>query len=148
MTLIRSPFGTLLPTTVGFDRVFDAFENLVVDKPSFPHHNIIKQDDNNYIVELAVAGFTQDEIDIEVNENKLHIKGSKVDTETAIYLHRGIATRSFHKSITLANTVEVKGADLEHGILKVYLENIVPQEKKGKKIPIGNVAKKQQLLVE
>jgi molecular chaperone IbpA len=146
MTLIRSPFGTLLPSTVGFDRVFDAFEDMISEKSTaFPHHNIVKTEDNKYIVELAVAGFTQDDIDIEIHNGTLHIKGSKEHNETANYLYRGIATRSFHKSIRLADTVEVIGASLEHGILKIELENIVPDEKKPKKIAIGKVSTKQLL---
>jgi molecular chaperone IbpA len=146
MTLTR--FGTLLPSTVGFDRMFDVFENIITEKSTFPHHNIAKTEDNHYTVELAIAGFNQEEIDIEILKGTLHIRGSKEEKTEVNYLYRGIATRSFHKTIQLADTVEVKGAELENGILKIYLENTVPEEKKAKKITIGKVASKQQLLNE
>lgn len=148
MTLFRSPYNTLLPSTVGFDRIFNVFENMVTEKTNFPHHNISKVSDNNYIVELAVAGFSQNEIDIEIVDGILNIRGSKEDKTEEQYLYRGIASRSFHKSIRLADTVEVRGAELENGILKVYLENILPEEKKPVKINIGKVTTKKQLLQE
>lgn len=149
MTLIRSPYGTLLPSTVGFDRIFSVFENMVTEKTNFPHHNIIKTSDNTYVVELAVAGFAQEEIDIEIVDSVLNIRGEQLRNEpTAFeYLHRGIATRSFHKTVRLADTVEVTGADLENGILKVYLENKV-EEKKAIKVKIGKTTGKKQLLQE
>lgn len=148
MTLIRSPYGTLLPSTVGFDRIFNVFENMVTEKTNFPHHNIVKTSDNTYIVELAVAGFAQEEIDIEIVDSTLNIRGEKtVATPDVEYLHRGIATRSFHKTVRLADTVEVTGADLENGILKVYLENKV-EEKKAIKVKIGKTTGKKQLLQE
>jgi len=149
MTLIRSPYGTLLPSTVGFDRIFNVFENMVTEKTNFPHHNIIKTSDNTYVVELAVAGFAQEEIDIEIVDSVLNIRGEQLRNEpTAFeYLHRGIATRSFHKTVRLADTVEVTGADLENGILKVYLENKV-EEKKAIKVKIGKTTGKKQLLQE
>jgi len=148
MTLIRSPYGTLLPSTVGFDRIFNVFVNMVTEKTNFPHHNIIKTTDNTYVVELAVAGFAQEEIDIEIADSVLNIRGEKtVATPDVEYLHRGIATRSFHKTVRLADTVEVTGADLENGILKVYLENKV-EEKKAIKVRIGKTTGKKQLLQE
>jgi molecular chaperone IbpA len=148
MTLIRSPYGTLLPSTVGFDRIFNVFENMVTEKTNFPHHNILKTSDNTYVVELAVAGFAQEEIDIEIVDSTLNIRGEKtIATPDVEYLHRGIATRSFHKTVRLADTVEVSGADLENGILKVYLDNKV-EEKKAIKVKIGKTTGKKQLLQE
>lgn len=149
MTLIRSPYGTLLPSTVGFDRIFNVFENMVTEKTNFPHHNIIKTSDSTYVVELAVAGFAQEEIDIEIVDSVLNIRGEQLRNEPTSfeYLHRGIATRSFHKTVRLADTVEVSGADLENGILKVYLENKV-EEKKAIKVKIGKTTGKKQLLQE
>jgi molecular chaperone IbpA len=123
--------------------------SLANGRPTFPHHNIIKSD-NKYIIEMAVAGFTQNDIDLEVVEDVLHVKG-KIETkpdEGVEFLHHGIATRSFHKTIELNNAVEVVGADLQYGILSIELERIVPEEKKAKKIPIGIVNNKKQLLVD
>ena len=146
MTLTR--FGNLIPATIGFDRIFDAFENAITEKATFPHHNIVKTEDNKYVVELAVAGFGQDEIDIEIDRGTLHIRGAKEEKNEIDYLYHGIATRSFHKTLQLADSVIVNGAEMENGILRVFLENVVPEEKKPKKIQIGKVVGKQQLLTE
>ena len=118
---------------------------------TFPPHNILKLDDNRYIVELAVAGFSRDEIDITVDDGNLVIKGEKEEKDTGIqYLHKGIGTRSFTKTLRIADTVEVKGAEFKDGILKIGLENIIPEHKKPKKIEIGTELKsfRPQLLQE
>lgn len=144
MTLGRISFGPLNHSTLGFDRFFDEVEKLMsVDTravtSSFPPHNIIKLDDTHYLVELAVAGFSKDEIEISVDAGNLVIKGEKKEKESNVqYLHRGIGTRSFTKSLTIADTVEVRGAEFNDGILKIGLENIIPESKKPRKIEIGN----------
>ena len=147
--LHRAHFGQLLPATVGFDRFFDAFDGLSLEKfttSTFPPHNIVKIDENNYLVELAVAGFSDDDITIEVVKNQLEISGKKVDKdENRSYLHHGIGTRSFKKTVHLADTVHVRGATLSDGILTVELENIVPQENLSKRIPIVSGGKKKVL---
>lgn len=151
MTLTKwraADMDRLTQSLVGFERMFNVFDGLVTEKTTFPHHNIAKPEDNKYVVELAVAGFTQDDIDIEIVNGTLHIRGQKEDKSDVPYLFKGIATRTFHKTIQLADTIEVRGAELEHGILTIHLENIVPEEKKAKKITIGKVAAKQQLLTE
>jgi molecular chaperone IbpA len=117
---------------------------------AFPHHNIIRNE-NKYTVELAVAGFSDKDIDIEVEKNVLHIRGiipKQESNDKVEYLHRGIANRSFHKLVQLYDTIEVTGADLNNGILTVNLENIIPEEKKAKKIHLCSVGNKQQLLNE
>ena len=156
MTLGRISFGPLAHTTLGFERFFDDVERLLstdVQKvsASFPPHNILKLDDNRYVVELAVAGFSKDEIEIEVADGTLTIKGDKKEKLDEVqYLHRGIGTRSFTKTLTVADTIEVKGAEFKDGILKIGLENIIPEHKKPRKIEIGNELKefKPQLLQE
>ena len=99
------------------------------------------------MVQLAVAGFTEQDISIELEKNVLSIKGEKREEQDPDFefLHRGIATRSFHKTIRLADTIEVESASIENGILSVVLMNIIPEEKKVKKIPINKVGKKQLL---
>lgn len=146
---LANDLNRIAERAIGFDRMFNVFENMVTEKTNFPHHNIIKTSENNYVVELAVAGFTQDEIDIEIVDSTLNIRGEQIRNEptTYEYMHRGIATRSFHKTVRLADTVEVTGADLENGILKVYLVNKV-EEKKSVKVKIGNTTGKKQLLQE
>lgn len=154
MTVGRIAFGPLFHQTLGFENFIRDVESILNEtKPvnNFPPHNIIKIDDNKYAVELAVAGFSKDEIDIQVQENTLTIKGEKIEgTPNLEYLHRGIGTRSFTKSITIADTIEVKGAEYKDGILRIGLENIVPEHKKPRKIEIGNELKtfQPQLLQE
>lgn len=145
MTVGRIAFGPLFHQTLGFENFIRDVESILNEtKPvnNFPPHNIIKIDDNKYAVELAVAGFSKDEIDIQVQENTLTIKGEKIEgTPNLEYLHRGIGTRSFTKSITIADTIEVKGAEYKDGILRIGLENIIPEHKKPRKIEIGNELK-------
>lgn len=150
MTLGRINFGPLVPTTIGFDRLFDALESIErnTTNNTYPPHNIVKVDDNNYIVELAVAGFKEDEIEIEKVKNELVIKGDKKESDARNFLHRGIATRTFRKTVQLASSVQVNGASLQDGILSVELENIIPKEDLPKRIPIASKAKKKVLLQE
>lgn len=156
MTVGRFSFGPLTTSTLGFERFFDDVEKLLsadVQKvaSTFPPHNILKLDENRYVVELAVAGFSKDEIDIQVSDGILSIKGEKKEKiDDSKYIHRGIGTRSFTKKITVADTIEVKGAEFKDGILRIGLENIIPEHKKPRKIEIGNELKefKPQLLQE
>jgi len=152
--MTRISFVPLYQSTLGFDKFFDDVEKLLtmdIQKSTFPPHNILKLDDTRYIVELAIAGFSKDEIDISVNAGVLTVKGEKEDKESDVqYLHKGIGTRSFTKTITVADTIEVKGAEFKDGILRIGLENVVPEHKKPRKIEIGNDLKdfKLQLLQE
>ena len=132
-------FTALYPQFVGFDNIFNELERLVdgttpTRNTSFPPHNIIKLDDNKYVVEMAVAGFGQDEVDVEIQDGTLIVKGEKKDQTEVDYLYRGIATRSFTKSIRLNDSIEVRGAQFKDGILKIALENIIPEHKKPRKI--------------
>ena len=152
--MTRISFVPLYHSTLGFDKFFDDVEKLLtmdIQKSTFPPHNILKLDDTRYIVELAIAGFSKDEIDISVNAGVLTVKGEKEDKENEVqYLHKGIGTRSFTKTITVADTIEVKGAEFKDGILRIGLENVIPEHKKPRKIEIGNDLKdfKLQLLQE
>jgi molecular chaperone IbpA len=141
MTLSR--LTPLYHTTLGFENFFDEVEKLLnsdfkTTPTTFPPHNILKLDDNRYVVELAVAGFSKEDIDVSVNDGELVIKGNKEDkAESGEYLHRGIGLRSFTKTLRIADTVEVRGAEYKDGILKVGLENVIPDHKKPRKIEIG-----------
>lgn len=147
MTLGRISFGPLYTSTLGFDRFFDEAQRLLESdfakvNTSFPPHNILKMDDNVYVVELAVAGFTKDEINITVHDGELIIKGEKKDkVDSSAYLHRGIGTRSFTKTLAIADTVEVRGAAFQDGILRISLENVIPDHKKPRTIEIGTELK-------
>ena len=109
---------------------------------NWPPYNIVKVDDNNYTIELAVAGFGKHNLDIELANNTLVIKGGFTETEIdpidnpVQYLWKGIADRVFTRKFTLADTVEVKNAEYVNGMLKIFLENVVPEEKKPKKVDI------------
>ena len=132
-------FTALYPQFVGFDNIFNELERLVdgtapTRNTSFPPHNIIKLDDNKYVVEMAVAGFGQDEVDVEIHDGTLIVKGEKKDQTEVDYLYRGIATRSFTKSIRLSESIEVRGAQFKDGILRIALENIIPEHKKPRKV--------------
>jgi molecular chaperone IbpA len=147
MTKNLSIFNNLRPITVGFDNVFDQLEYMMDDNffrgnvANFPPYNIVKTGENTYDVELALAGFNKKDIDIEYKENVLIVKSKKQDSPEEIdpdgnIIHRGISKRMFSKSFTIANDVEVKGAELKDGLLKVTLERIVPEHKKAKTIEI------------
>jgi molecular chaperone IbpA len=140
-----SIFNQLRPVTVGFDNVFDHFERMFDDDftsfnaPTFPFYNIVKQGKNKYDIELALAGYSKDDIEVNLEEGVLSIKSKKEDKEESKdgeILHKGIAKRYFSKSFTIADDVEVKGAELKDGLLKVSLERIVPEHKQPRTIDI------------
>jgi molecular chaperone IbpA len=141
------PFGrNILLSTVGFDRLLDAFSDLEDTLPenkaaSYPPYNIIKRGDHDYVIEIAVAGFRRDELDITFEGRKLTVTGKVNANRDGEYLHRGVAMREFTHKFTLAETVVVKSADLEDGMLVVRLQNVIPEEKKPRKILIGSDAK-------
>ena len=133
----------LYKATVGFDRLFNEFENIhtAVNSQGYPPYNISKSldDDEVYVITLAVAGFKKSEIEIELKEGNLLIHGNvEKKEETGIeYLHKGIAERDFFRSFKLAEYVEVKSAKLEDGLLKVELFRNVPDALKPQKIKVS-----------
>ena len=145
MTTQQSTYRPLLYSTLGFEKLFNDVEKII--KPgnqktptSFPPHNIIKLNEHKYLVELAIAGFSQEEVEITLNDGQLLIRGERLDKDgDIVYLHRGIGARSFVKTLTLADTVEVVGAEYKDGILRIGLENIIPESKKPRTIQIGNL---------
>jgi molecular chaperone IbpA len=137
----------LYRSTVGFDRMFNLLDSLGgVDNSSqtYPPYNIERTDENNYRVTMAVAGFGEDEIDIEVKESTLTVKGSKSEAEEKEdrFLYRGIAARAFERRFQLADHVEVKGATLENGLLHVDLVREIPEAAKPRSIAIGKAKAK------
>lgn len=130
---------------IGADKILQtltkAHEELSKGLPGYPPYNIVKVDDNKYAIEMAVAGFGKQNIDIELANNTLTIKGAlnldQLDPANPVtYIYKGIADRSFTRKFSVADTVEVKNAELINGMLKVWLENIIPEDKKPKKIDI------------
>ena len=133
-------FEKALGITVGFDSMFDRlFGDIQRTETSsgFPPYNIRKDEDEKYTIEMAVAGFSQEDLEVELKEGVLTIR-SKSENEEKEYLHRGIAKRTFARSFTLSDDVVVKGADLVNGMLTINLERIVPEEKKSRLIEIGH----------
>jgi molecular chaperone IbpA len=130
---------TDFPMFVGLDRVYDQMlkhsEELGKTVPNFPPYNIRKVDENKYTVEIAVAGFSKSDIEIEIDGDTLKITGnSKDDADNLLY--KGIANRGFTRTFNLADTIEVQDASLVNGMLKVFLENIIPENKKPRKMDI------------
>jgi len=129
-------------STVGFDRLFDLLDSAAGfdgDGVSYPPYNIERLGDNEYRITMAVAGFGQDELNIDVKEQSLTVRGEKkLDNKQRQFLHRGIAGRSFERRFQLADHVEVKGADLKDGLLHVDLVRNVPERLKPRAIAISN----------
>ena len=134
MTFITTP---LMRSFVGFDNLFDEFERMSsFTDNNYPAYNIIKTGDEDYKIEIAVAGFTENEIIIEVKKGLMTVEASKAKLSNE-YLHRGIAERSFTKQFRLADNMEVKNADLRDGLLTVNLYREIPEAEKPKQIKIN-----------
>jgi molecular chaperone IbpA len=120
-------------------------EWLANNAASYPPFNLKKVDDNKYMIEMAVAGFTKQDIELTLEDNTLVIKGNATgdtDAEKPEYLHYGIANRAFTRRFTLADNVEIHNAELINGMLKVWLEHMIPEEKKPRKIEVKETASK------
>ena len=149
MTFNKLPsiFKQLRPVSIGFDNLFDHFENFFDDDQSFhtsltstfPFYNIVKKENNKFDIEVALAGYDKKDIAVEYADSILTIKSVK-ETKSAKekdgVIHQGIAKRSFSKAFTIADDVEIKGAELKNGLLKISLEKIVPEGKKPKTITV------------
>lgn len=137
---------------VGFDdqftRMSKLHDDLTKNIPNYPPYNIKKTDENTYVIELAVAGFSKSQIEIELDDGKLIVRGStNEDGSASDYIFKGIANRAFTRSFALDDHIEVKDAELFNGMLKVFLERIIPEHKKPKKIAV-KTKDEPQLLTE
>ncbi|MFL6764950.1 MAG: Hsp20 family protein [Sphingomicrobium sp.] len=135
-------FAPFRRSTVGFDRLFDMLENSTLGQAqeNYPPFDLIKLGDNDYRIELAVAGFKPDELDITAQQNVLLVTGRKKDESEEKgnnYVYRGIATRSFERRFALADHIQVRGADMKDGLLSIELVREIPEAMKPKKINIG-----------
>ncbi len=134
-------FAPFYRSTVGFDRLFDLLDSASgVDSgvPGYPPYNIERLGENEYRITMAVAGFAEDEIKIDVKEQTLNVKGEKKAEKDGQFLHRGIATRAFDRRFQLADHVEVKGAELKDGLLHIDLVRNVPERLKPRTVAIGS----------
>ena len=143
-----SIFNQLRPVTVGFDNMFDHFERMVDDHNfnemvtvKYPPYNIVKTGNYTYDIQLALAGYGKKDIDVSFEDGVLTVKSIKDESEKEVeendgILHKGIAKRMFQKSFTIADDVEIKGAELKDGLLRVSMERIIPENKKARTIKI------------
>lgn len=137
-------FSPLFRSAIGFDRLTTALENANrVESGGYPPYNIELTGEDQYRITLAVAGFTTDELDIEVKNNKLTVSGNK-ETETGerTYMHRGIANRNFERSYQLADHVRVEGADMQDGLLHIDLVREIPEAMKPRRVEIRGATSK------
>ena len=133
---------------IGFDDMFDRFTRITerASQGNYPPYNIIDEGENQSIIEMAVAGFAEEDLDIEVEDSKLTIKGNKdVQLDDAKYRHQGIAYRNFTRTFALAEHINVNGASVDCGILRIYLELVLPEDLQPRKI---DIVSDRQFLVE
>ena len=140
--------------TVGFDRVFDQLERVRGDLEGrtaltkYPPYNIVKLSDDEFSIEMAIAGFSKEDLDVEIKENILSVKGSKTEEDgKRSFVHKGIGGRSFERHFTLADHVEVVDGDLVDGILVINLKRVVPESELPKKIKLGETTKSEKTLL-
>lgn len=142
----------LYRSTIGFDRIGSLLDTLNAyegDAPSYPPYNIERVSENAYRISMAVAGFGESDLDIEVKENTLTVRGEKrAEQENSTFLHRGIAARSFERRFQLADYVMVKGAVLENGLLHVDLERELPEAMKPRTIEITAKSAEQPKVID
>jgi molecular chaperone IbpA len=146
MTFVKDVFGRDMfkdfdKLYVGFDYQFNKMakihDDLTKSIPNYPPYNIKKTGDNTYVIEVAVAGFAKQDIEIELDNGKMIIKGNVQNAEEEeTFLFKGIANRAFTRAFTLEDQIEVKDAEMFNGMLKVFLERIIPEHKKPKKIEV------------
>lgn len=126
---------------IGFDYMFDSLSSAARSASSqttYPPHNLRQLDENEYVIEFAVAGFRPEDLEVSVEKRVLTITGQRPDTtEVQTYLHRGLAFRSFSKQIPLAEHIEVRDAHLEHGVLSVSVVRVLPEKDRKRQISIG-----------
>ena len=132
-------FNQLTPYAVGFDRIFDNLSRYTTDNvqsTGFPPYNIRKEGDYNYVIEMALAGFGKEDIEVEVADGTLSVRSVKENSEDDSTVYRGISYRRFERKFTMADDIVVNGAKLENGMLTVDLERVVPEEKKPRLISV------------
>jgi len=142
MTINEAIWRDLSPFTIGFDNVFTQLDRVrQIPQTNYPPYNIRKgSTEDTFLIELAVAGFGEEDLTITVKENNLTVEGDIGEKDSG-FVHQGISQRKFSRNFVLADDVVVKGSDLTNGILTIYAERIVPEEKKTRTIEIGSLKK-------
>ena len=141
-------FAPYRRSTIGFDRLFDLLESSTLGQSAenYPPFDLIRIDDNRYRINLAVAGFSRDEIDITAQQNQLIVSGRKDDDDKVEYIHRGIANRQFERRFGLADFVKVAEADLADGMLSIELVREIPEAMRPRKVAIGGAQPRQEAI--
>ena len=142
-TSTLSLFNKLRPVSIGFDSVFDHFESMFNESPSlhtnYPPYDIVKTDEHSYVIELAVAGFSKKDIEVTVENGVLTVESDRegnAESSGQEIIHRGISKRYFKKSFSISDDVEIRGAELKDGLLRISMEKIIPESRKRKEISI------------
>ena len=144
MTRNLSVWNSLRPFSVGFDSIFEEFDRMLESteryNSNYPPYNIRKLNDNDYKIEVALAGYSRDDIELELKDNTLTIRNKSkekvINDESNGVIHKGISTRQFERSFTISEDIKVKNAELKNGLLNIDLERIIPDEKKPRLIDI------------
>lgn len=136
--LTRFDYTPFQRSTIGFDRIFNDLDRVLSNTVTntYPPYNIEKLNENEFVISLAVAGFSMNDLEITHENNELTVTGTSPEAKETTYLHKGIATRGFSRVFTVADHVEVVNAELENGLLNIYLKREVPEELQPKKIAI------------
>ena len=144
MTRNLSVWNSLRPFSVGFDSIFEEFDRMLESteryNSNYPPYNIRKLNDNDYKIEVALAGYSRDDIELELKDNTLTVRNKSkekvINDESNGVIHKGISTRQFERSFTISEDIKVKNAELKNGLLNIDLERIIPDEKKPRLIDI------------
>jgi len=145
MTRNLSVWNSLRPFSVGFDSIFDEFDRMLESSErissNYPPYNIHKINENDYKIEVALAGYSKEDIELEIKENTLTVRNKRkekvINDQNNGVIHKGISTRQFERSFTLSDDIKVKKADLNNGLLGIDLERIIPEDKKSRFIEIN-----------
>ena len=140
-----SVWNSLRPFSVGFDSIFDEFDRMLDSSErynsNYPPYNIRKINDNDYKIEVALAGYSKEDIELELKDSTLTVRNKRnekiVNDDSNGVIHKGISTRQFERSFTISEDIKIKNAGLKDGLLNIDLERIVPEEKKARLINIG-----------
>ena len=145
MTRSLSAWNSLRPFSVGFDSIFDEFDRVLESterhNSNYPPYNIHKINENEYKIEVALAGYSKDDIELELKDSTLTVRNKQkekiVNENTNGMIHKGISTRQFERAFTISEDIKVKNAELKNGLLNIDLERIIPDEKKARLISIS-----------
>ena len=144
MTRNLSVWNSLRPFSVGFDSIFDEFDRMLESSErynsNYPPYNIHRSDENNYKIEVALAGYSKDDIEVELKDNTLTVRNKQqekvVNQNGNGVIHKGISTRQFERAFTISEDIKIKNAELKNGLLNIDLERIIPEDKKARVIEI------------